>query len=169
VERAVANALFYEHSRRHRSFDEETGLPSAEYLTRRIDQELARVAGRSGGLALASCRIENLDAIRRAPGEAADRVVQRVAESLRAHLRDFDVLGRTGDEEFLALLPDPGPAPDERIAALARAVADDIAKDDRLNQPVRVALAFGYALHPADGATRKELEARARVARIRMV
>lgn len=169
VERAVANALFYEHSRRHRSFDEETGLPSAEYLARRVDQELARVAGREGGLALASCRIENLDAIRRAPGEAADRVVQRVAESLRVHLRDFDVLGRTGDEEFLALLPDPGPAPDERIAALARAVADDIAKDDRLNQPVRVALAFGYALHPADGAARKELEARARVARIRMV
>ena len=38
-----------------------------------------------------------------------------------------------------------------------------------MNQPMRVALAFGYAVHPADGASRKELEARARVARIRMV
>ena len=38
-----------------------------------------------------------------------------------------------------------------------------------MNQPVRVALAFGYAVHPAEGATRKELEARARIARIRMV
>ncbi|HVH07769.1 MAG TPA: GAF domain-containing protein [Myxococcota bacterium] len=169
VERALANALFYEQARRHRSFDEETGLPSADYLERRVDQELARVAGRDGALALACARIENLDAIRRAAGGAPDRVVQRVAEALRAHLRDFDVLGRTGDEEFMALLPEPGPAPDERIASLARAVADDVAKDDRLNTPVRVALAFGYAVHPADGATRKELEARSRVARIRMV
>ena len=169
VERAVANALFYERARSQRSFDEETGLPSADYLARRVDQELARVAGRDGALALATCRVENLDAIRRAAGPAADRVVLRVAEALRVHLRDFDVLGRTGDEEFLALLPDPGPAPEDRIAALARGVADDVAKDDRVNQPVRVALAFGYAIHPADGATRKELEARARVPRIRMV
>jgi diguanylate cyclase (GGDEF)-like protein len=169
VERAVANALFYEQARRHRSFDEETGLPTAEYLARRIDQELARVAGRDGALALASCRIENQGAIRRAAGDAGDRVVMRVAEALRAHLRDFDVLGRTGDDEFVALLPEPGPAPEDRIAALARAVADDVAKDDRVNQPVRVALAFGYAVHPAEGADRRELEARARVPRIRMV
>jgi GAF domain-containing protein len=169
VERAIANALFYEHALRHRSFDEETGLPSADYLERRVEQELARVAGRDGALALACARIENLDAIRRGQGTAPERVVQRVAEALRAHLRDFDVLGRTGDEEFMALLPEPGPAPDERIASLARAVADDVAKDDRLNTPVRVALAFGYAIHPAEGATRKELEARSRVARIRMV
>jgi len=169
VERAVTNALFYEQARQHRSFDEDTGLPNADYLARRVDQELARVAGRDGALALASCRIENLDAIRRAAGPLADRVVQRVAEALRAHLRDFDVLGRSGDEEFLALLPEPGPAPEDRIAALARGVADDVAKDDRVNTPVRVALTFGYAVHPAEGATRKELEARARVARIRMV
>jgi len=169
VERAVTNALFYEQARQHRSFDEDTGLPNADYLARRVDQELARVAGRDGALALASCRIENLDAIRRAAGPLADRVVQRVAEALRAHLRDFDVLGRSGDEEFLALLPEPGPAPEDRIASLARGVADDVAKDDRVNTPVRVALTFGYAVHPAEGATRKELEARARVARIRMV
>ena len=89
--------------------------------------------------------------------------MQRVAEALRAHLRDFDVLGRTGDEEFLALLPEPGPAPEERVAALARAVADDVAKDDRVNRPCGSRSAFGYALHPAEGATRKDLRgARAR-------
>lgn len=169
VERAVANALYYQQARRQRSFDEETGLPSAEYLARRIDQELARCAGRERGFALGACRIENLDAVRRAEPAAADRAVLRVAEALRAHLRDFDVLGRSGDEEFLALLPEPGFEPEDRVAALARVVADEIAKDERANQPVRLALCFGYAVHPADGNTREELEARARVARIRMV
>lgn len=169
VERAVANALFYQQARRQRSFDEDTGLPSGEYLARRVDQELARAAGRERTLALGSCRIENLDAIRRAESAAADRAVLRVAEALRSHLRDFDVLGRTGDDEFLVLLPEPGFDPEDRVAALARVVADEIAKDDRVNQPMRLALAFGYAVHPADGTSREELEARARVARIRMV
>ena len=169
VERAVANALFYQQARRQRSFDEDTGLPSGEYLARRVDQELARAAGRERSIALASCRIENLDEIRRAEAAAADRAVLRVAEALRTHLRDFDVVGRTADGEFLVLLPEPGFEPEDRVAALARVVADEIAKDDRVNQPMRLALTFGYAVHPADGTSRDELEARARVARIRMV
>jgi GGDEF domain-containing protein len=170
VERALDNALFYAHTRRHRSFDEETGLPNADYLSRRLDQEIARAGGREGALMLAVCRIENLDEIRSA-GNAirAERVVLRTAEVLRTHLRDFDVLGRLEESAFAALLPEPGPIPEERITALARAVADEIAKDDRLNQPVRVALAFGYAVHPAEGDCRESLLKSAAAPRIRMV
>jgi GAF domain-containing protein len=170
VERAIANALFYAQARHHRSFDEDTGLPNSDYIAKRIDQELARLAGREAGLALVTCRIENLDEVRRAADALrAERVLKHTADALRTHLRDFDVLGRTGEAEFTALLPEPGIAPEEHIAALARAIADDVAKNDRLNDPVRIALTFGYAVHPAEGRTRPELEARARVARIRMV
>jgi diguanylate cyclase (GGDEF)-like protein len=170
VERAVANALFYAQAQRHRSFDEDTGLPNSEYIEKRIEQELARVAGREASLALVTCRIENLDEVRAASDSLrAERVLKRTADALRSHLRDFDVLGRTGEAEFTALLPEPGGMPEEHIAALARAIADDVAKDDRLNDPVRIALTFGYAVHPAEGRTRPDLEARARVARIRMV
>jgi len=170
VERAVANALFYAQAQHHSSFDEDTGLPNAEYIAKRIDQELARIAGRDTSLALVTCRIENLDEVRRAADALrAERVLKRTADALRSHLRDFDVLGRTGEAEFTALLPEPGLAPEEHIASLARAIADEVAKDDRLNDPVRIALTFGYAVHPAEGQSRAELEARARVARIRMV
>jgi hypothetical protein len=48
-------------------------------------------------------------------------------------------------------------------------VADDISKDDALNEPVRVALAFGYAVHPEEGSDHESLMDRAREARIRMV
>jgi GAF domain-containing protein len=170
VERAIDGALFWARSRQHRNFDEETGLPNAQYLDRRIDQELARGAGRQETLAVVSCRIENLDEVRRgADTLRAEQLVLRTAEALRAHLRDFDVLARTGDAEFRVLLPDPGPDPEHRVTSLARAVADDIAKDERLNDPVRVALAFGYAVHPADGDDRDGLLSRAGQARIRML
>jgi GGDEF domain-containing protein len=169
VERAIESALFYARARQHRSFDEETGLPNGDYLNRRIEQELTR-CGPAGLLALATCRIENLDEIRRASDTIrVERLILRAAEALRGHLRDFDVLARTEDAEFSVLLPDPGLDPEERITGLARAVADDLAKDDRINHPVRVDLAFGYAVHPVDGPTPEALRARAATPRIRML
>jgi GAF domain-containing protein len=170
VERALENAFLYARSREQRSFDEETGLPNSDYLGRRIDQELARAAGREGALAILVCRLENLEDIRRGGSPTrADRLVARTAAALQAHLRDFDVLARTAEGEFAALLPDPGPAPEERITALARTVAEEIAKDDLLNEPVRIALAFGYGVYPTEGHDRGALLARAREPRIRMV
>ena len=169
VERGVENALFHASSQRFQSFDEETGLPNAEYLGRRVSQELARASGREGSVAIVTCKLDNLPELRRGDQRRADLLVARAAEALRTHLREFDVLARTGEDEFSALLPDPGSSPEERVTALARAVAEEIAKDEALAGGPRASLAFGYAVHPAEGADRDALLARARKPRIRMV
>ncbi len=169
VERALENAAEHAAAERHRNFDEETGLPNADYWGRRVDQEIARAAGREHALAIVACRIENLEEVRRADTRRADRVLQRTAEALRGHVREFDVVARGVDAEFLVLLPDPGARPEERVAALARQVAEDVAKDDALAQPVRPALAFGYATYPSEGADRAALVNRSKTPRIRMV
>ncbi|HXV37103.1 MAG TPA: GAF domain-containing protein [Myxococcota bacterium] len=170
VERAVTNADFHAQARQYRNFDPDTGLPNERYLDKRIDDEVARAAGTDGALAVAVCLLENLDEIERGSGQARAReVVRRTVEALRTHLRDFDVIGRTGAGEFSILLPDPGYAAGERVYSLARAVADEVAKDEALNQPIRIALGFGYALYPSEGGDRETLVARARTPRIRMV
>jgi diguanylate cyclase (GGDEF)-like protein len=170
VERAVTNADLYAQARQYRNFDTETGLPNERYLDKRIDDEIARASGHEGALAIAVCLLENLDEIRGASGRRRAReVVQRTVDALRTHLRDFDVMGRTGKGEFTILLPDPGYSAGERVYALARAVADDVSKDDVLNDPIRIALGFGYALYPTEGGDRVELLAQAKAPRIRMV
>lgn len=170
LERALRNARSHARARQFRNFDEDTGLPNASYLDRRIQEELARGAARGGSLALAMCRIDNLDEIRRArDGAHARRVVQRTADALRAHLRDFDVAGRTGDTEFMVLLPEPGASPSERVFTLARGVADEVSKDESINEACRVALAFGYAVHPEEGNDLETLLERVREPRIRMI
>jgi diguanylate cyclase (GGDEF)-like protein len=170
LERAVANALSQAHTRQYRNFDEETGLPNASYLGKRIHEEIARSGNRDAAFAVGVCQIENLAEIEQASNPARGRMlIQRMVEALRAHLRDFDVVGRTGEAEFTVLMPEPGFAAGERFFALARSVADDVSKDDALNDPVRVALAFGYAIFPAVGADRESLLERAREPRIRMV
>jgi diguanylate cyclase (GGDEF)-like protein len=170
VEQAVANALEHAHARRFQNFDEETGLPNAAYVSKRIDEELARAAGHDGALAIAVCLVENLREIEhRSDASHARRVVQRTADGLRAHVRDFDVAARTAEDEFTVLLPDPGSAPGDRVFDLARGVAEHVARDEALNRPVRVALAFGYAVHPEEARDRDTLLSRAREPRIRMV
>jgi GAF domain-containing protein len=170
VERAVEVALSHSQARQQRNFDEQTGLPNASYLGKRIHEEIARSGGRDGALAVVLCRIENLNEIKSQTHPAqAHRVVLRTAEALRSHLRSFDVIGRSADAEFTVLLPEPGPSPGERVFALARAVAEEISKEEPLNEPTRVALTFGYAVPPADGRDRDALLAQACEPRIRMV
>ncbi|MCA9511886.1 MAG: GAF domain-containing protein [Myxococcota bacterium] len=170
VERAIAAAQERASARQSRHSDPETGLPNETYLARRLGEEIARAEGRDAALALCICTIENLDEIHAAGGDAlARRVVARVADALRRGVRDFDVVGRRSEAVFEILLPEPGSAPGDRVYTLARAVADAVAKDETLNRPVRVALGFGYAIHPYDGAQRDALVAAASPPRIRMV
>jgi len=170
VERALDHALSHRENRQNRNFDEETGLPNENYLGKRLAEEIARAAGRDNALALCVCKLENRAELTAEAGAAhVGRVVQLLAESLQTNLREFDVLSRIDRDEFAVLMPEPGRTPGERVFELARAVADVVSKDETLNQPVRIGLAFGYGVHPADGDDRETLLGHAREPRIRMV
>jgi len=170
VERAVVHARDRSLARQNRNFDPDTGLPNENYLSRRLEEELVRTAGRDASLAVCVCTVENLDELATAVGDAhAHRVIRQVGDALRNNVRDFDVVGRWDDSEFQILLPEPGASPGDRIYTLARAVADTISKDETLNRPVRVALGFGYAIHPYDGTDSAALVAAATPPRIRMI
>jgi diguanylate cyclase (GGDEF)-like protein len=170
VERALDHALSHQENRLHRNFDEETGLPNAGFLDKRLSEEIARAAGRENALALCVCRLENRAELIAEVGPAhAGQVIALLAESLRTHVRDFDVLARLELDEFAVLMPEPGRTPGERVFELARGVADAVSKHESLNQPVRIGLAFGYGVHPADGDDKEALLRHARDPRIRMV
>jgi GGDEF domain-containing protein len=170
VERALDHAYSHRENQQHRNFDEETGLPNESYLDKRLLEEVSRAAGREDALALCVCQLENRDELTaEASAGHVGRVVMALAEALRTHLRDFDVLARISPDQFAVLMPEPGRTPGERVFELARAVADAISKDEALNQPVRVGLAFGYGIHPADGVEKDALLAHALKPRIRMV
>ncbi|HKJ24060.1 MAG TPA: diguanylate cyclase, partial [Myxococcota bacterium] len=170
VERALAHAAARVRAVLQPGLDEETNLPDAVYLQRRLDEEIARGRARGTALLLGSCRIENFAELRAASRpEQLTRVVQRLAQSLAGRLQGFDVLARTGVGELRFLMPDPEPEAGEAVSRLARQVAEEIASDDGLNAPGRIALAFGYARFPDDAADREALLRQAAVPRIRMV
>ncbi len=169
-ERAIANALFYEKARRFRNFDEDTGLPNAAYLAQRIREEAARAGTRDGAFALAIVRIANFPELEAAGDPVKTRrAVHMVVDALRRNAREFDVVTRCENAEFGLLIPDPGHDAAQRVLDLARAVSEDVTRDERVNTPQRIALTFGYAVHAKDGHDAQSLLARARDPRIHMV
>ena len=170
VERAVAASGLRSEARRVRGVDSETELPNASHVMQRLREEIARAGSRRGALMVATCRIENADEIERVAGDSQRReVMRRAAGALRDALREFDVLGRTGRDELLAVLPEPGGRPADRVYGAARRTADEVAKDEELNRQVRAALSFGYAILREDGDDSETLVDRAREPRIRMI
>ena len=145
------------------------GLLSAAALDQRLDAELARAAEGDGGPAfsLVTCRIENAATLGAA---TTARALRAAARGLAEQLRPFDAAAATGETALLALLPAPGPVPAERVAGLARAVAESVAKEP---DGASVALVFGHATHPGDDAggerNRSALLARAAEPRIRIL
>jgi diguanylate cyclase (GGDEF)-like protein len=89
-----------------------------------------------------------------------DQVLARIAHACRDALRTFDLLGRTGGEEFLVLLPDTRLAQAWPIAerlrlAVASIDCGDIADD------LKVTISIGMAELQPDDASLRELVGRA--------
>jgi diguanylate cyclase (GGDEF)-like protein len=170
VERATENAEIHAAAERHSNFDSDTGLPNQSYLDARLREEIVRASGRTDAVTVASCQIENGEAIEAASNPAhAHRVLLATAEALREEVRDFDVVARTSPHGFTVMLPEPGTPAGDRITQLARRVTDRICRDEALNAPMRIELAFGHAHHPADGDEPAALCEAANEPRIRMV
>ncbi|MDM4766058.1 diguanylate cyclase [Pelomonas sp. SE-A7] len=124
------------HARRMRDLamtDELTRLPNRRHLLMLAEAQIAAARAGAGELSLLTLDIDHFKRVNDSFGhEAGDRVLQRVSAACQAVLRRSDSLGRTGGEEFVALLPGIGVSAALEIAermreAAARTPLDDIA------------------------------------------
>ncbi|WMD22662.1 diguanylate cyclase [Achromobacter seleniivolatilans] len=87
-----------------------TMLPNRRHFMSRIAAELARLK-REGNRhsAVLMCDLDHFKSINDTWGHAiGDGVLQHFANTLRAQLREIDLVGRIGGEEFAIVLPDAG-------------------------------------------------------------
>lgn len=89
------------------STDRLTGLFNRGYWEELLRKEYARQQRLEGNAALVMFDIDHFKRINDTCGhQAGDSVIQRVADLVRQTVRDSDVAGRYGGEEFGVLLPD---------------------------------------------------------------
>ena len=105
----VENARILESARsaaeRVANTDMLTGLPNRRHTLSFLDQALRRAEQEGAPLAVAIFDIDHFKAINDMHGHAAgDEVIRRVGQRAKASLRDDDMVGRYGGEEFVCIL-----------------------------------------------------------------
>ncbi|HEY6278467.1 MAG TPA: GGDEF domain-containing protein [Streptosporangiaceae bacterium] len=86
--------------------DSKTGLLNAGTWEREAAAEVARAVRTSTPLALALVDIDHFKTVNDAYGHlAGDKALKAIARTFRIFLREYDLVGRFGGEEFAVLLP----------------------------------------------------------------
>lgn len=87
--------------------DELTGLDNRRRFFERADRALRRSRRSGGPLTLCMIDLDHFKRLNDRHGhDAGDSVLALVAQRCRDHLREIDIIGRLGGEEFVLALPD---------------------------------------------------------------
>jgi diguanylate cyclase (GGDEF)-like protein len=102
--------------------DAKTGLLNAAAWQAQAARAVRRVQRSGSGAAVMILDLDHFKAVNDAHGHlAGDDVLAAVAAELRAGVREHDLVGRFGGEEFVVLMPElrPGPRAREELLAVA--------------------------------------------------
>ena len=141
--------------------DPKTGLLNATAFQREADAEVARAQRTNSPLALLLVDVDHFKRVNDSHGHLiGDEVLRALAAELRQQVRESDVVGRFGGEEFTVLLPGTDDAGGYGIAERLRASAANLsvaAADAR----IRVTVSIGIAVLGQHGSDLFELLAAA--------
>ncbi|MEU6742044.1 GGDEF domain-containing protein [Streptosporangium sandarakinum] len=144
--------------------DPKTGLLNAAAWQREADTEIVRARRTGETLALLIVDIDHFKRVNDTYGHlVGDQVLAGVASTIRSQLRDYDVVGRFGGEEFVVLLPRADVTEARRVAERLRSRIGRMAvpADDNL---VTVTISAGVAIMSMHGDDLIELLAAADLA-----
>jgi len=129
--------------------DTKTGLLNAGTWEREAATEVARAVRTHTSLAVALIDIDHFKAVNDSFGHlAGDRALRTVARALPIFLREYDLVGRFGGEEFALLLPQAKALDAYRIAERIRVHIGSMpitVSDDAGAEPVRLSISIGVA------------------------
>lgn len=145
VANAVSNDVLY----RQASTDNLTGLASRRYLDLRLADELEFARRNTCPLSVVMLDIDDFKQINDQYGhQAGDEILRQIGAILKSSVRQFDVCGRYGGEEFILALPETDPQGAQVVAENVRErIAGSKFLDDE--HPVPVTVSLGIATFPA--------------------
>jgi diguanylate cyclase (GGDEF)-like protein len=104
---AILNAKLYADLEQIAFTDSLTQVNNRKYLLQRLEEEIKRSRRLSSPMSIIMIDIDNFKAINDTMGhKAGDKVLRELASLLRKNLREIDLIGRYGGEEFIIILPD---------------------------------------------------------------
>jgi diguanylate cyclase (GGDEF)-like protein len=146
---ALENARLHRIVERQALVDSLTGLANRRSVEDTLRSELARAARFGGGVCLVLADLDDFKHVNDEHGHpVGDEVLKAFARALRDTVRESDVAGRWGGEEFALVLTGTDEAGGARLAERARvAIEAEIVRSAGVE--VSVTASFGVAAFPA--------------------
>jgi diguanylate cyclase (GGDEF)-like protein len=158
---ALDNARLHRIVERQALVDGLTGVANRRRSSDALAAEVARAARHGTALSLVLADLDDFKLVNDVHGHAAgDMVLREFADVLRATLRETDLAGRWGGEEFLMLLPGTDAAGAAQLAERVRLAFTERPMLTPDGAPLAVTCSFGVAQHRA-GEDEEELTAAA--------
>jgi diguanylate cyclase (GGDEF)-like protein len=133
-----------------------TGLANRRAILDDLEAAIARARRRGGRVSVLFCDLDAFKAVNDRDGHAAgDRVLRRVAASIRGVIREGDAVGRYGGDELLVVAHDADGGEAARCARRIGAAVRLAAGEEGVDVTV------GIATYPTDGDTAADLVAAA--------
>jgi diguanylate cyclase (GGDEF)-like protein len=142
--------------------DHLTGLPNFRRLSERFKDEIKRATRYRRLLSLIMLDLDGFKEINDRFGHlAGNAALKHVAVALRAFMRETDVVGRYGGDEFMVLLPETARHTAEGLARAIQTLISTTPLPWPGNGPLPLTISSGMASFPRDAQTAESLMAEA--------
>ncbi len=146
----VQQALMVPQLKKEASIDGKTGLFNLAYFNNLFAAELKRAKRFSRPLALVVADLDLLRNINNTYGHVAgDAVLKGIGRIIRETIRDYDIAGRFGGEEFVIAMPESGPDEARALAERIRLTVQSTPfHSQTVSEPISASLSLGIACFP---------------------
>ena len=153
---AIYNASLYESLRRESMTDPLTDLLNRRALDKALMQEWKRAERYKRPFAVVMIDVDNFKTVNDSYGHlVGDNVLKNLAALLSQTLRETDIIGRWGGDEFLVILPETG---QEEAQIVLEKLYNSIVHAPSLSAfEIELTFSFGTAVYPDDADNPEDL------------
>jgi diguanylate cyclase (GGDEF)-like protein/putative nucleotidyltransferase with HDIG domain len=146
----VQQALMVPQLKKEASIDSKTGLYNVGHFNDLFAVELKRAKRFSRPLSLIVADLDLLRNINNTYGHVAgDAVLRGIGRIIRETIRDYDIAGRFGGEEFVIAMPESGPNEARALAERIRLTVQSTSfHSQTVSEPISASLSLGIACFP---------------------
>lgn len=152
---AVSNARLYEKTVELSETDGLTGMKNKKTFMRLLDSEISRAKRYGKTFGLMMLDIDHFKVYNDTNGHPqGDVLLRMMVDTIKSALRDTDVEGRYGGEEFIVMFPETAKEETALIAERIRSSVEEFNFPRAESQPEgRITVSIGVSSYPDDGDT----------------
>lgn len=154
---ALRRIRLYQEVERLAMTDSLTDVSTRRYFMERFEEELNRAKNRKSSLTFLMIDVDNFKKFNDQYGHmVGDQILRRMGGIIKENIREIDIAGRYGGEEFCVVLPDTDEKGGVYVAERIR-VATEKAQIKSYDTSVNITISIGLASFPNIGRTPQEL------------